>query len=142
MTHSNRLSPTGSNSPTNYVTQDELQLVTEEVNQILNFMQEEIHNLKEQQMATQADIDAVTAALTAEDSELNTAVSGLNTSVTNIQALIAQLQQQNPQLDLTALQAELQNSQTQATNIQTAVQSAASLVPAPTPAPASGRRNR
>jgi prefoldin subunit 5 len=81
-------------------------------------------------MATQADIDALTALLQAEDSQLNTAVGNLTTAVTGIAAEIAALQQQNPQLDLSGLQTELTNSQAAAAQIQTAVASAAALVPA------------
>ena len=50
-----------------------------------------IHHLKEQQMTTQDDLDAITAEL--------------GTALTNIQAEIAALQAANPALDLTALRA-------------------------------------
>lgn len=91
--------------------------------------------LGEQLMATQADIDAVTQALAAEDSDLNQAVSDLTTSVSAITDEIAALQQANPQLDLTALQNEVANSQAKAAAVRDAVASAAALVPAPAPAP-------
>lgn len=88
-----------------------------------------IANLKENQVATQADVDALTAALQAEDSELSTSVSGLQASVVAIQAEITQLQQANPTLDLSALTAEVTNSKAQADAVQAAVASAAALVP-------------
>lgn len=70
--------------------------------------------------ASQADIDALAAALHQEDSDLNTAVTG-------IQAEIDALKQANPSLDVTALQSEV-------TSMGTAVSSAAALVPPPAPA--------
>jgi hypothetical protein len=75
-------------------------------------------------MATQADIDALTTALTAEDAELNAGVSSLQTSVAAIAELL-----QAPELDVTALQAEVANSQSLADAVQAAVASAAALVP-------------
>jgi len=53
-------------------------------------------------MATQPDVDALTAATVAEDAELNTAVSDLQASVAAIAALLAV---PPAQLDLAALQA-------------------------------------
>lgn len=79
-----------------------------------------IKRLEVMAMASQADVDALTAALAQEDSDLNTAVTG-------IQAEIAALQAANPALDLTALSAQVD-----ATAV--AVAAAAALVPAP-PAP-------
>jgi len=76
-------------------------------------------------MATQADVDALTAALVAEDAELNTAVSDLQASVAAIAALLAV---PPAQLDLAALQAEVATSQTLADAVQAAVASAAALV--------------
>lgn len=96
-----------------------------------NALNTELQTLKEKQVATQADVDALTSALQAEDSELSTAVSGLQTSVTAIQAEIVQLQQANPTLDLSALTAEVANSQAQADAVQSAVAAAAALVPPP-----------
>lgn len=96
-----------------------------------NALNTELQTLKEKQVATQADVDALTAALQSEDSELSTAVSSLQTSVTAIQAEIAQLQQANPALDLSALTAEVANSQAQADAVQSAVAAAAALVPPP-----------
>jgi chromosome segregation ATPase len=75
-------------------------------------------------VATQADVDALTAALTAEDAELTTGVSSLQASVAAIAALL-----QAPELDLSALQAEVANSQAQADAVAAAVASAAALVP-------------
>lgn len=87
-----------------------------------------------QQMASQADVDALTAALNAEDAELGTAVSGLQGSVTAIAAEIAALQAAQPALDLSALSAEVANSQAQADAVAAAVASAAALVPPAPPA--------
>lgn len=75
-------------------------------------------------MATQADIDALTTALTSEDSQLNTAVAA-------IQAEITALQNNNPTIDVTALQAAV-------ASMTTAVSAAAALVPATPPAPSGG----
>lgn len=85
---------------------------------------EETVNRIGDQMATQADIDALTTALTAEDAELNAGVSSLQVSVAAIAALL-----QAPELDVTALQAEVANSQSLADAVQAAVASAAALVP-------------
>jgi len=74
-----------------------------------------ITQLGEKLMATQADIDALTAALAQEDSDLNTAVTG-------IQAEIVALQNANPALDLTALSAQVDAT-------AAAVAAAAALVP-------------
>lgn len=54
------------------------------------------HTQGEQIVSTQADVDALTAALTADDSQLNAAVVA-------IQAEIAALQNANPALDLSGL---------------------------------------
>lgn len=84
-------------------------------------------NRKVTHVATQADVDAVAAALHQEDSDLNSAVSA-------IQAKLADLEQQvaNGQpVDLSGLQAEV-------ANLGSAVSSAAALVPAPAPAPGDG----
>ena len=82
-------------------------------------------------LSTQADVDALTAALQAEDSELNAAVGGLQTSVTAIQAEIAALKAANPALDLTALTAEVGNSKSQADAVAAAVATVAAIVPPP-----------
>jgi TolA-binding protein len=86
-------------------------------------------------MATQADIDAVTAALVSEDSALNTAVTNLTAADTAIQSEIAALQAANPALDLSGLQAEMTKSQAASAAVATAVAATAALVPAPAPAP-------
>jgi hypothetical protein len=75
----------------------------------------QITRLGEGLMAQQEDIDALTAALAQEDSDLNTAVTG-------IQAEIAALQNANPALDLTALTAQVDAT-------AAAVAAAAALVP-------------
>lgn len=79
-----------------------------------------INKIRSSQMATQDQVDALTAELTAETSSLNAAVAG-------IQAEIAALQAANPAVDLTALQA-------QADALGAAVSAAAALVPAAPPA--------
>ena len=75
----------------------------------------QLTQLGERLMASQADIDALTAALAQEDSDLNTAVTG-------IQAEIVALQNANPALDLTALSAQVDAT-------AAAVAAAAALVP-------------
>jgi peptidoglycan hydrolase CwlO-like protein len=87
--------------------------------------QEEIINkIGERQVATQSDVDALTAALAQEDSDLNAAVSG-------IQAEIDSLKAANPSLDLSALSAQVDAT-------KAAVAAAAALVPAPAAPPADG----
>lgn len=83
-----------------------------------------INKLGEQAVVAQSDIDALTAEVTQEDSDLNSAV-------TAIQAEIVALQQANPALDLSGLQSEVDA-------VKTAVAAAAALVPAPPTPPAGG----
>lgn len=74
-----------------------------------------VTQIGDRQMSQQDDINALTAALAQEDSDLNAAVTG-------IQAEIAALQNANPALDLTALTAQVDAT-------AAAVAAAAALVP-------------
>jgi chromosome segregation ATPase len=71
-------------------------------------------------MASQADIDALAAALHQEDSDLNSAVSAITAKIADLQA---QIDAGQP-VDLSGLQAEVDG-------LRGAVDSAAALVPAP-----------
>lgn len=62
-------------------------------------------------MATQADVDALTARLAALDTRTTTAVAA-------IQAEIAALQAANPALDLTALTAAVSTLETDETSVE------------------------
>jgi peptidoglycan hydrolase CwlO-like protein len=94
-----------------------------------------IKKLERMIMATQAEIDAVTAALVQEDSDLNTAVANLTAADTAIENQIAALQQANPALDLSGLQAELTKSQAASAAVASAVAATAAIVPAPPAGP-------
>ena len=67
-----------------------------EIERRVRALEMHVHHQGDQIVATQADIDALTAALTAEDAELLAAVVA-------IQAEIAALQEANPELDLSGL---------------------------------------
>jgi hypothetical protein len=79
--------------------------------------------------ASQADIDAVTAALQAEDSALNAAVASLSAADQAISDQLAALAAANPALDLSALQAEVANSASASQAVADAVSATAALVP-------------
>lgn len=89
----------------------------------------DVKKLEKMIMATQSDIDAVTAALVQEDSDLNAAVASLTAADTAIAAEIAALQAANPALDLSGLQAELASSQAASAAVAAAVSATAALVP-------------
>lgn len=78
-------------------------------------------------MASQADVDAIAAALHQEDSDLNAAVAGISQKLADLQAAVDAGQP----VDLSALQAEVDG-------LRGAVDSAAALVPAPAAPPADG----
>ena len=100
-----------------YVTESELNRRLAHIERHIRAL-EQVQTIQgEKIVASQADIDALTAALAQEDSDLNTAV-------TAIQAEIVALQQANPALDLTALSAQVDAT-------AAAVAAAAALVPAP-----------
>jgi len=107
------------------VTQDQFTTAATHIDRRLAAIEKAVHDIRSN-MATQADVDALTAALVAEDAELNTAVSSLQASVAAIAALLAV---PPAQLDIAALQAEVATSQTLADAVQAAVASAAALVP-------------
>lgn len=106
------------------VTQGELVAALTQVWAYLLAQEEIINKIGERQVATQSDVDALTAALAQEDSDLNAAVSG-------IQAEIDSLKAANPSLDLSALSAQVDAT-------KAAVAAAAALVPAPAAPPADG----
>jgi hypothetical protein len=76
-------------------------------------------------MATQAELDAATAALTAVSTDIATNVTQLGTDVAAIQALLAQ-----PNLDATALDAAVAAIAATQANLDTAVSGVTSLAPA------------
>lgn len=78
-------------------------------------------------MASQADVDAIAAALHQEDSDLNAAVTGITQKLADLQAAVDAGQP----VDLSGLQAEVDS-------LRGAVDSAAALVPAPAAPPADG----
>lgn len=80
-----------------------------------------ITSLGEKIMASQADVDAIAAALHQEDSDLNAAVSSISAKIADLQA---QIDAGQPVVDLSGLQAEVDG-------LRGAVDSAAALVPAP-----------
>lgn len=82
----------------------------------------------EDTVATQADIDALTAAVTADDSALLGAVTG-------IAAEIAALQSANPDLDLSGLQGKVTDLSSAVTSVQALVPAATTPAPAPEPTP-------
>lgn len=99
-----------------YVTQGQLNETLAHIDARFAAIEKNITTIGAAQVATQADIDALTTALTAED-------SSLQTSIANIQAWINS-QPAGP--DITALQAIV-------TQVGTDVANAAALVPAPSP---------
>ena len=66
-----------------------------------------LHRINERlsHMATQADIDALTAQLTERDATLTTALTGIQGDVDTLKAEIAALQTGNPALNVAGLQA-------------------------------------
>lgn len=85
-------------------------------------------------MATQADIDAVTAQLTTFQTAISGDVSALAADVTAIQTALANIP---AGVDITALQAAANSLATNVGNLGTTVGSVTALVPAP-PAPPAG----
>jgi len=67
------------------VTQDQFTTAATHIDRRLAAIEKAVHDIRSN-MATQADVDALTAALVAEDAELNTAVSDLQASVAAIAA--------------------------------------------------------
>lgn len=98
-----------------YVTHAELNRLLSNIDGQIMAIEETVTKIGERQVSTQADVDALTAALAQEDSDLNTAVAG-------IQAEIAALQSANPALDLSALSAQVDAT-------RAAVAAASALVP-------------
>ena len=75
-------------------------------------------------MATQADIDALTAQVTANNPALAATLASIATDTTKIEAEIASLKAANPAIDLTALTAAVAGL---ATNAQAAATEEAQL---------------
>jgi hypothetical protein len=88
--------------------------------ELLEHIAETLHRI-ENTMATQADVDALTTALTSDTSELGTALTAISDQIASLQAA-------NPGVDLSGLQ-------TAAANLGTAVTNIAALVPAAPSAP-------
>ena len=81
-------------------------------------------------MATQAEIDAVTAQLTTFQTDVTGDISALAADVTAIQAALANIP---AGVDITALQAAAASLATNMGNLGTTVGSVTALVPSPTP---------
>lgn len=82
----------------------------------------ELHRKVDKIMATQAEIDAATQALTVLTTDVATNVAQLQTDVANLQALLNQ-----PQLDATALDAAVAAAADTAANLDAAVQSVTAI---------------
>jgi uncharacterized protein YjlB len=80
-------------------------------------------------VATQADVDALTAAVGDLESQVTADETELGTAVAGIQAEIDALKNANPALDLTGLQAKVTDAQSAVTDLGTAVSSVSALVP-------------
>jgi hypothetical protein len=110
-----------------------------EVSQLARIVTEQYLSLRSLIMASQADIDALTAQITTVFTDLANQVTTLGTNVTAIQTEITTLEGQvsSENVDLTGLQnAAAQLASTQS-SLDTAVSSVSALVPPTTP-PASG----
>ncbi len=102
-----------------YVTQAQLAAAVKTLNERINLM------------ATQAEIDALTTALTQVSTDLATTQSDLAASSTKLQAEINALSAANPTLDLTALQAAAAPIDGVVEALDTAAQQIGALVPTP-----------
>lgn len=80
-------------------------------------------------VATQADVDALTAAVGDLEDQVTADETQLGTAVTGIQAEIDALKNANPALDLSGLQAKVTDATTAVTNLGTAVSNVSALVP-------------
>lgn len=84
----------------------------------------ELHRKVDKIMATQAELDAATQALTVLTTDVATNVTQLQTDVANIQALLNQ-----PTLDASALDAAVAAAANTASNLDAAVGSVTALAP-------------
>lgn len=80
-------------------------------------------------VATQADVDALTAAVGDLESQVTADETQLGTAVAGIQAEIDALKNANPALDLTGLQAKVTEAQGAVTDLGAAVNNVSALVP-------------
>ena len=86
-------------------------------------------------MATQADVDALTAEIGTVETDLGTLASDLSTATSEIQAEIDALASGNPALDLTGLKAAADKLDPAVQAADAAAKALGNLKPAP-PAPA------
>jgi cob(I)alamin adenosyltransferase len=111
-----------------------------DVSHLARIVTEQYQSLRSLIMATQGDIDALTAQVTSALTDINTQVSNLGTDVTNIQTEITTLEGQvsTGTVDLTGLQSAAAQLATTQSNLDAAVSSVGKLVPPATTPPASG----
>jgi copper chaperone CopZ len=94
-----------------YVSQNEFVSAMENLWEYVLRQTDEINKLGAESVATQSDVDALTAQVQTLDGQVATLTSALQSqdatvqnAITNIEAEITALQNANPQLDLSALQ--------------------------------------
>lgn len=103
------------------------------VEQLLRDIRSRTHHISERltQMATQADVDTLTATLNDAVTSIQAEADQLGTALQQIQDEIAALQNSNPTVDLTGLQSAVDGVSSATASLQAAADSVEAIPPAP-----------